>query len=63
MSDTLEALHPRWMYRFEGAVYANGPFDPGKLVTENEVREYIKKRYSVKNCQFEVWPVYGDGRT
>ena len=47
--------HEYWMYRFEGAVYANGPIDKGKPVSEKEIRKYIKKRYEVSHDKFEVW--------
>jgi len=48
--------HEYWMYRFEGAVYANGPIDKSKPVTEREIRAYIKKRYEVPDAKFDVWP-------
>lgn len=48
--------HEYWMYRFEGAVYANGPIDKNKPVSEKEIRAYIKKRYECGDDKFEVWP-------
>tara|TARA_Y100000034_G_scaffold134016_1_gene201298 strand:- start:635 stop:883 length:249 start_codon:yes stop_codon:yes gene_type:complete len=48
--------HEYWMYRFEGSVYANGPIDKNKPVSEKEIRTYIKKRYEVPDAKFEVWP-------
>ena len=46
--------HEYWMYRFEGEVYANGPIDMRKPVTEKQIRRYIKKRYET-DLPFDVW--------
>ena len=48
--------HEYWMYRFEGAVYANGPIDKSKPSSEKEIRAYIRKRYECGDEKFDVWP-------
>ena len=50
----MSKTHEYWMYRFEGEVYANGPIDVCKPVTEKEIRAYIKKRYET-DLPFDVW--------
>jgi len=46
--------HEYWMYRFDGAVYAEGPIDLGKPVSEREIRKAIKKRLET-DAPFTVW--------
>ena len=50
-----EEKHEYWMYRFDGAVYANGPIDLGKPVTKKQILKVIRKRFeTTKNIT--VWP-------
>jgi len=49
-----EEKHEYWMYRFDGAVYAEGPIDLGKPVTKKQILKVIKKRFeTTKNIT--VW--------